>query len=241
VRVPSASELLGAWERGLDRGPVERGLLLLALASPEDDPQYLASVGIGERNRRLLALREALFGSQLTGVAVCVACSQRLDLDFVADDLLGGPATTEQLMLREGEYEVELRLPDSRDLLAASLAASAEHAASLLLERCVVATRVSGGPSSEPLPRHLVTAAARRLADADPQADVQLLLRCPSCGADCTTPFDIVLFLWTEIERWAARLFVEVHVLAGAYGWAEREILSLSDARRRQYLQMVGA
>lgn len=206
MRVPSASELLGAWERGLDRGPVERGLILLALASPEDDPQYLASLCVGERNRRLLALREALFGSQFTGVAVCVACGQRLDLDFVAHDLLGGAATSEELMLREGEYEVELRLPDSRDLLAASRAASVGRAASVLLEHCVVATRVRGGSSSEPLPHHLVTAAARRLAEADPQADVQLALRCPSCGANCTAPFDIVLFLWTEIERWAGRL-----------------------------------
>jgi len=37
------------------------------------------------------------------------------------------------------------------------------------------------------------------------------------------------------------RLLVEVHALASAYGWSEQEILSLSDARRRLYLEMVQA
>jgi hypothetical protein len=37
----------------------------------------------------------------------------------------------------------------------------------------------------------------------------------------------------------ARRFLDEVHVLARAYGWAEAEILRLSEARRSAYLQRV--
>ena len=47
--------------------------------------------------------------------------------------------------------------------------------------------------------------------------------------------------LWAELEAVARRLAMEVHTLASAYGWSESEILSLSDARRRLYLEMVSA
>jgi hypothetical protein len=52
---------------------------------------------------------------------------------------------------------------------------------------------------------------------------------------------DLPAFLWTEIEAQVRRLLLDIHTLAVAYGWSEREILSLSDARRRLYLEMVQA
>jgi len=52
--------------------------------------------------------------------------------------------------------------------------------------------------------------------------------------------FDILTYLWSEIEDWAQRLLLEVHTLALAYGWSERDILAMSPRRRRLYLEMVG-
>ncbi len=43
------------------------------------------------------------------------------------------------------------------------------------------------------------------------------------------------------MEARAKRLLSEVHALASAYGWSEREILGLSVARREFYLGMVRA
>ncbi len=54
-------------------------------------------------------------------------------------------------------------------------------------------------------------------------------------------PFDILSYLWTEIEDWAQRLLVDVHTLAVSYGWSERDILALSPRRRRMYLELLGA
>jgi hypothetical protein len=80
---------------------------------------------------------------------------------------------------------------------------------------------------------------ARRMADCDPRANIELALECPACGHNWEALFDVVSFFWKEIEAWSRRVLGEVHALASAYGWTEREILALSPWRREFYLQMV--
>lgn len=79
------------------------------------------------------------------------------------------------------------------------------------------------------------------MANADPLADIQLALTCASCGESFSSPFDIVSYLWTEIEVWALRILSDVDTLARAYAWSERDILNLSPLRRQFYLERVGA
>ena len=86
----------------------------------------------------------------------------------------------------------------------------------------------------EPLAAH-----TRKASQADPQADLQLDLSCDACGHQWQAPFDIVAFLWTELNAWAQRRLSEIHVLAKAYGWTEPEVLALSPWRRQVYLNMV--
>ena len=241
MRVPSAAEVLAAWEKGIDRGLVDRGLLMLALVSPLDDPETLARLTIGERNRRLLQLRTSMFGAQLSGVTACTACGERLDIDFASEHLLAGGVPSDSVGFRNGDRSLRLRFPDSHDLRAASRCANVAGAAALLLERCIVDMGIGEAPSKGPIPEELLAEAAQRLADADPLADMRLALVCPACSRTTVAPFDVPAFLWTEIEAWAAHTLADVHVLAGAYGWTEGEILRLSDVRRQQYLQMVGA
>ena len=77
------------------------------------------------------------------------------------------------------------------------------------------------------------------MAEADPQADIQLALSCPACGHQWLSTFDIVSFFWSEINAWAYRILREVHILASAYGWREADILAMSPYRRQLYLEMV--
>jgi hypothetical protein len=91
------------------------------------------------------------------------------------------------------------------------------------------------------LPAAVVDAVAKEMAEADPQADVQVAVACPMCGHRGRATFDIVSFLWSEVDAWACRILREVHTLASAYGWCERDILALSPVRRQFYLAMVGA
>jgi hypothetical protein len=78
------------------------------------------------------------------------------------------------------------------------------------------------------------------MAQADPQADVQLALCCPRCSHEWQEVFDIVSFFWSEISAWTARILREVHTLACAYGWREADILAMSPGRRQCYLEMLG-
>ena len=70
-------------------------------------------------------------------------------------------------------------------------------------------------------------------------ARIDLELHCSQCGIASAALLDIVSFFWTEIVSGARRIALEVHALASAYGWSEREILSLAPARRRRYLALV--
>ncbi len=87
----------------------------------------------------------------------------------------------------------------------------------------------------------MVAAVEDRIAALDPQADIQLALSRPACGHRWQAAFDILSFLWTELGEWAARTLRDVHRLALAYGWSERDILALSPVRRRHYLGMLDA
>jgi hypothetical protein len=70
MRALSASELLNVWERGFIQPPIYRALTLLAVAC-EASPETLAKLSIGDRDARLLTLREWTFGSQLVGLVNC--------------------------------------------------------------------------------------------------------------------------------------------------------------------------
>jgi len=100
-----------------------------------------------------------------------------------------------------------------------------------LLERCLL-------DRGNHLTKDLFLTVVAKMSSADPMADIHLALNCPNCAHKWEAAFDIVAFLWREISAAARRLLREVHTLASAYGWTQPEILSLSSARRRVYLEM---
>lgn len=240
MRGPSAFELLDAWERGLGASQVGRGLALLALACPDLPRDALADVSIGERDAHLLSLREAAFGSDLTALVRCPSCGEALELAFATRDLRAAASAAPRAVEQDG-YNVALRRLTSRDLAAAQVGDLSDRREALLA-RCIVSAEKDGAPASAAqLPATVRDAVVQRVAEAEAQADMQLNVACAGCGHIFRAPFDIVSFLWTELEAWAARTLREVHVLASAYGWTEREVLSLGPLRRRQYLGMVNA
>ena len=236
MRPLSAQELLDAWERGVGESPVRRALVLLAAACPGVAPEDLARESVGRRDARLLTLREWTFGPRLVSVASCPVCAERLETAFdVADIRVGsfeeGPQ--EPLALTVGGAELTFRLPDSTDLAALSSTASVDGARRRLLDRCLL------GTGANDLSEEALQAVARRMAEADPQGDVELSLTCPACGHGWLAQFDIASFFWTEIDAWARVLLREIHILASAYGWRESDILALSPWRRRSYLELI--
>lgn len=95
----SAAELLDAWELGLTQPSLQRALTLLAAATPDIRLESLYDLSIGERDARLLTLREHTFGPQLDSLTTCPGCNERLELTFDVSDIR---ARTESAMAASG-------------------------------------------------------------------------------------------------------------------------------------------
>ena len=244
MRVLTTGELLHFWEEGLLLDPVDRALSLLALACAESPPEALAKLTIGQRDGRLLTLREWTFGRRLESLVTCPQCDQRVELNFDAADVRASSKVPvpEAIVLNLEGYELSVRLPNSEDVAALKEEPLVEQKRRTLFNRCLVQASLNGQPvQTGQMSAETLTVVAGRLAEADPQADVQLNVCCPFCGKTWDTAFDIMSFFWNEIEAWACRVLHDVHMLAGAYGWSEREVLGLSPTRRQMYLEMVSA
>lgn len=243
MRGLNASDLLNAWERGSNCRPVDRALLLLCAAGPAR-AEELARLPPGRRDARLLRLREQVFGPRLACMASCPACGAALEWDFTAADLgvNGAPDPAEALAFTDGAWEVQFRLPDSRDLAALAPEADLETNRQRLLRACLLEVRHAGRQiPADDLPADFAAALVERMAESDPLADVRLSLHCPDCAHEWEAGFDVVSFFWAELNAWATQLLREVHELASACGWSEAEILALSPQRRQAYLNMVRA
>jgi len=241
----SALDLLQSWERGLSLAPIDRALALLATAcsdSGEGDP---SEYSLGERDARLLTLRELTFGSEVVALAACPGCRNVLELQFRIADIRVPDTTAiaRPLVVTDGDYEVKFRLPSSNDLRALRAAENGNGDGDMvgqLVCCCVLEARFQNQKiEPERLPGAVVDALSERMGQADPQAEVELAVECSDCQHKWTERFDIESFFWAEIQAWAARMLREVHQLAAAYGWSESEILGISPLRRSLYLNLI--
>jgi hypothetical protein len=224
----SDRDVLAAWEAGRSGSPVERAVAVAAAAAPG---AHVEQWTVGRRDGLLLDVHAAVFGAAIVLVTECPACGEALELALSVDDVrvASGDAGAEHA-LAEG---LRFRLPTSADLLAVAAVDDLGAARAALAERCVVA----GGPPAE----SAVAALAAAIAELDPQADIDLALRCGECGERWTAPFDVADHVWRRLDARARALVAEVAALAAAFGWNEGEILALSGDRRRLYLDLVGA
>jgi hypothetical protein len=233
VRVPDNRSLLEVWEASAGRPPAQRALSIAATAGALS-PQQAGSLTLGERDRLLLGLREALFGSRVDCVADCPACDEPVELAFSVGDILLAPQEPPaQITVTLAGHDVELRVPTAADLATVAEVADRDPYDELLA-RCLQEPPTAG------LPPTAADTLAAALAAADPQADVQLGLDCPSCEHHWSAPFDVAGHLLDELDAWAERILWEIHVLAMAYGWREDDTLRLSATRRHFYLEAVG-
>lgn len=235
TRSLSPETILDVWEAGRQQHELDRALTLLAAAHPELRRDELADLTIGERDGQLLQLRMAMFGESAGGTSQCPQCGERVEFSVDTRTLADAGEFAEPA--REIEVNgtrVRFRLPTSRDLAEAVTAADQSSGVRRLIERCVVEPRLP-----EKLSDDVVEALSHAMAKADPQAEIIILSGCPNCGKNWELLFDIGDFFWNEIAAHAQRLVYEIDALARAYGWTEREILSLPAQRRRTYLEML--
>ncbi len=244
---PLTSEgLLRVWDAGVGRHPVDRALTILAAAYPDVPRERLTALTVGRRDAALLGVREATFGPLLPGAVVCPACGERLELALETTAIRAGahrppdePDEQPEAGFIADGYAIRFRPPDSRDLAAVAACPDPATGRVELARRCLLAIERNGiRCEQDDLPEAVIEELARQLQALDPQAEVLLDLSCPACDHRWQATFDVVGFFWSEIAAGARRLLREVHALARAYGWREAEILAMSAARRRSYLEL---
>lgn len=222
-------DCLELWERGSPLHPLDRGLLALAAVLPGTGESF-ADWPLGRRNASLVAIHCACFGAQLKAWSTCEACAERMEFELDGHALArrGAAVAAEEVSVEGATY----RLPTTRDLAHALAEPDSDRGAELLVERCCLQTV---HPAID------IEEVGRRLAAADPLAEILIELSCPACGHASQATLDIASFLWSEIDARARRLLREVDALARAYGWSEEAVLALSEPRRSAYLELVRA
>jgi hypothetical protein len=240
---PSAERLLEAWERGVGLDPADRTRALLASSSPKGE--RVGAQTAGRRDAELLSIRAAILGSHVDALAACPQCGQLVEFDFSVEEVVSVEVVgdgNEPLRVRQNRFDVRFRLPTLDDLAEVSTnGADANGVRTALLERCVVQARRRGKAVAVDDFSHEVTEAIdSEMARADPNAEIFFALAC-MCGHAWSARLDVPAFVWAEVDSWARRLLGEVHSLAAAYGWSEREILALSPVRRLTYLELSGS
>jgi hypothetical protein len=229
--------LLDLWERGLGR---EGSLQADAMLSAQPDAAMLT---LGERTRALLQLHTTLFGANVDLVSHCPSCEAIAQFTVDCDALLRQlPASRDAAAhrLELDDIAIEFRLPTAADVAAASDQPTSDAFARHVLERCVSGCTRSGSPVSvDDVPAHVWDAVSQRMEALDPGAIVSFAVDCPECATHWDAPLDASQLLWQQVRTSAERLILDIDALARAYGWTEREVLSLSPARRAAYLQIV--
>lgn len=231
-----AEDIVRIWERGRREHPVDRALTMLAILSRRPR-QELAEISVERRDGMLLELRSRLFGDALGGYAACPRCGCGVDVSLTASS----EEPEERFAIEVGGMSLQVRLPTSLDLAAVAGCESVAEARRMLVRRCIEGDRAGGGylvGESAFDGEDVVVAVETEL---DRRAGVSagaVVLDCPDCEHGWAMELDVAAFTWREIEILAGRLLCHVDVLARRYGWSEREILGLSPARRRFYLEL---
>jgi len=245
MRPLTAAGLLHVWERGQAQPPFDRAVTVLAAGLPDQSPEAVAGLPIGQRDAGLFALREQSMGGELQAFAECPACKAELAFTLRTEELrssaLADGRAEPSEVSRDGISAI-FRLPSSLDFANLPATSDVRAVREWVARRCVIDVRRDGRPiDAVELPTELIDAISEAMAEKDPQAEILINLSCPECDHRWSDLFDIGAFFWSEITVMAKRLLADVDALARRYGWREADILAMTPWRRHAYLQLGSA
>jgi hypothetical protein len=233
--------LLEIWEQASAEPPLQRAVSIVHSGWPFLLRHQIDTMSVAERDARLLWLRAVTFGPDLALFGRCQTCDCQMEIMAPVRqlDAILGAIPPQRQSIHDG-YALQVRLANTRDLVAALAAGPSASGRQIILSRCLQAT----DPAGNALPIEALPAPVLQKAEAEAEAlhaDAEIMLDfiCPACGARQAIPLDIAQVFWLELRHAARRLLSEVHDLAWAYGWTEDAILTMSGRRRQTYLSQV--
>jgi hypothetical protein len=237
-------DLLSIWEKGLNKSLIEKSLLLLACAYPNFDHNEIAFFSIGDRDSRLLHIRENLFGPILQNATNCPECGQKIEWETPIDTIKLQPLNEEKdkkpIDLIFNEYQISFRLPNSVDVMEILASDKIDSITNQLISKCIIKSTLTS-QIIEDFPEDLINTIIRKMEENDPQADIVMKILCPECEHEWNITFDIMQYLWIEINERAIKLIQDIYLLASNFGWSENDILDMDRFRRNLYINMINA
>ncbi|SDF21574.1 hypothetical protein SAMN05444167_1737 [Terriglobus roseus] len=229
MRPLEGERLLQAWEDAAASDPVRRPLRILMHGMLETNACDLEDVSLLQRNRFLLELYAASFGTQLHGFALCQHCGSAMEFDSDVAGLLSSLPESD-----ESTGSPMLRIT-SRMLLHALSKDDALSRERALLSLCSGSDPDDTSTLEESSLEMLRSEVSERNADAE----MSCILQCVECDETNRADFDPAHFVWLALRHRASALMADIHDIARAYGWAEGSILAMSSIRREAYLARI--
>jgi hypothetical protein len=225
--------LMSTWESALAQPAATRTATLVAvLRDGSDDPLAL---DVGTREHDALRLVARIAGEVLDGETTCTQCGERMEINVPLAALQLAPADIAEV--RDGAWHVGLRVPDTRDVLAALDFPTGEASEAALFARCVTSAHCNGeARTARDLPAAVRAQCEARLDALAPHANLTLDLVCPACGAADLVPFDAGAFVFERMRHWVEDQLDDIARLCRAYGWREADVLAMGAWRRHFYL-----
>lgn len=194
----------------------------------------VAALCVADRQFLMHRVAEAVGLAAPWITAPCVACGERFDFTVCFRDLPvqvageGFPFA----VVETHAGRLRLRTPTGADQEVLVSEDDPRAARRAIVARCVV-----DGEGQPPavLSDDDIAQAEAALEAISPAVVTRVRAVCPTCGQDQPVELDPYVALSARPER----TLEDVHALASAYHWSEREILSLPRARRLFYLACV--
>jgi hypothetical protein len=249
VAVPFATRLA---HLDLDLGAQERpalvsSLLQTSLETSEGealDWQQVHATDIARRLQWLLTLCRCSGIDKIELQAPCPSCGTDMSLELDLAQLARPQPSPEFDCEPEPGVRLRLRVPTGRDQscwAAAGRADPGQLLADLVvsLEKEETATAVGDFARQAPLPDRWLPTIEEALEAADPLTAMSIQTSCPACHHALELPVDLEQSLLHRLMAEQARVLSDIHRLASTYHWSEQQILALSPARRRFYLDRI--
>lgn len=232
----SENVLLQVWEIGTGQASIEKALTILSAAFPNTNKTALATWSIEQRDTQLFWIRQSIFGNQFINNANCPQCNEKVEWEMNISDFSLPPFSeniiSENYSFNLADYFFNYRLPTSEDLRS-------EDPIEIFKNCLIESKKNEQDVSFDQLPQEIKESLEKEIQRNSPIANTSMLLNCPNCKHQWTMLFDIVSYLWVEIDIWAKRILQDVFILASNFGWSEQEILNMTPLRRQTYLNMI--
>ena len=215
------------------------GCTLSAEGTPVPARRFFWDLPLGTRIECLLLIVGLDGGDSFSLPLHCAntGCGEALEVDFTLGELLGSVEQEAQdniEVLRNGK-RIALRRPTAADQVAWRGRSYGSRPEAV---RGIARFLIVEQPDDE-LDDEWLEIIEQALDRHDPLIDFTVTVQCPACREHSPHRIDLADFALGRLAAGQAKVFQEVHLLAGHYHWSEPEILAIPPWRRAKYLALL--